>query len=213
MIHKSKNSCKAFTITELLIVIALISILMIAGLIAYRSQVGKSYDAIRKRDLNNLKIAFEHYYSDHGCYPPLSILDNCGGAQLQPYIDEIPCDPQTGAKYTLKLDTNVGCAQKYYVSTDLVVDTDPQINCNGKFMVHSPNVTQNDIGIFCKQGGPLCDFGYYGCISGACTLISGDTKPACEPWFCASNCNNGCTIDQNRDGIYDRELTPQPCNP
>lgn len=194
-----------FTLTELLIVVALIAILAVAGLIGYRLQLSKSHDAIRKRDLNNIKIAFEHYFSDNGCYPPASILNNCGGAQLQPYLDKIPCDPETGAPYSLTLDTTTGCAQKFYAYTDLSNKNDTQIRCNGKYMVNSSNMTDSELNAGCT-GQIFCQSGYYGCIAGSCVLISAITKPACSPMFCSINCQNSCSNPSF-------ELTPQPCNP
>ncbi len=182
---------KGFTLTEMLIVITLIAILAIGALVLYQNQIGKSYDAIRKRDLNNLKIAFEHYYSDHACYPSTSILSNCGGTDLAPYLDKIPCDPQTGEPYTLTLDLPSGCAQEFTISADLANQADPQILCNGKYVVFSPNTNQNEIDLACR-GESFCTGGYYGCLQGVCTLINAVEKPSCGTWFCSTNCQNSC---------------------
>lgn len=193
---------RGFTLIELLIVVTLIAILSIAGLVLYQLQIAKSYDAIRKRDLNNLKIAFEHYYSDRACYPSSNILNNCGGADLQPYLDKIPCDPETGLPYTLALDLPAGCAQKYSVSADLSNEADPQILCDGQYIVFSPNTPQNEIDLLCS-GGSFCASGYYGCVNYNCVLVNAVEKPNCSPWYCSSNCQNSCGFAANQ--------FPQPC--
>lgn len=61
----------AFTLMELLIVIALIA-LIAAGLLVLinpMQQFAKSHDAKRKFELDALRKAFEDYYNDKGCYP------------------------------------------------------------------------------------------------------------------------------------------------
>jgi general secretion pathway protein G len=78
---------------ELLIVIAIIASLAVIFLLMARTQISRARDADRKADLNRIKIAFEDYYNDNGCYPPATILDNCGGPELRPYLDKVPCDP------------------------------------------------------------------------------------------------------------------------
>ena len=191
-----------FTLTELLIVITLIAILTIAGLAMYQLQIAKSYDAIRKRDLNNLKIAFEHYYSDHACYPDDNILDNCGGADLAPYLPKIPCDPETGLPYTLNLDLPAGCAQEFAIYAELTNESDPQILCNGQYVVFSPNANQNEIELAC-EGETFCTGGYYGCVQGSCVLVNAVEKPSCSPWFCSTNCQSACGFPTNE--------FPQPC--
>jgi len=208
--RRQKQSSQArsigFTLVELLIVTAVIAILMIGAIVTYLSSINKSYDAIRKRDLNNIKVAFEHYFSDHDCYPPVSILNNCDGPELKPYLDKIPCDPQTKLPYSLKLDTVAGCAQKYFITSDLFNNNDPAINCAGDFyIVTSPNVNSSELSMSCK-GQSLCVGGYYGCVQGACVLLSAITKPNCNNLQCTSDCNGHC-------GNPSWEVSPQPCLP
>jgi len=194
-----------FTLVELLIVITILAILVIIADLIYTTQINKAYDAIRKKDLNNLKIAFEHYYSDHNCYPPALTLNNCGGAQLKPYLDIIPCDPQTGQPYTLNLDQPNGCAQKFSVYATLANTTDPQIRCNGRYVVASQNMGQSELDVTCLSQ-TYCVNGYYGCIAGACQLVSAANKPACGPVFCNAQCQFVC-------GDPAWALVPQNCAP
>ena len=191
-----------FTMTELLIVIALISILSLAAIIGYRLQLAKGFDAVRKQDIDALKISFEHYYSDHLCYPTPEILTDCGGAELQPYLNKIPCDPETQEPYTLVIDTPV-CAQRFFLFTELTNTKDPDILCNDRYGTASGNASVAEIEARCR-GQYFCINGYYGCIQGQCVLVSAVTRPSCAPLFCVSNCQNSCALPG-------WEVWPQPC--
>ncbi len=122
-----------FTLVELLIVITIIAILAMVALLAISplKQINKGYDAVRKKDLNDIKIALENYNSDHLCYPPAGILGVCGGDALAPYLAKIPCDPQTKEKYLYVPEGNV--CSGYRVLTALRNKNDPyieQVGCN-----------------------------------------------------------------------------------
>lgn len=123
-----------FTLVELLIVITIIAILAVMALFLVnpKRQIDKGYDSVRKKDVNNIKIALENYNSDHLCYPPAGILDICGGDQLAPYLDPIPCDPQTKEKYLYIPEVGNVCSG-YRVLTSLKNQTDPyigRVGCN-----------------------------------------------------------------------------------
>jgi hypothetical protein len=95
-------------------------------------QITRSQDARRKTDLEKIKVAFEEYYNDNGCYPPETILDECKGHQLNPYIDQIPCDPGTKEPYVL-IPAESGTCAGYRVLAALADTNDPQIEqlgCN-----------------------------------------------------------------------------------
>lgn len=109
---------------ELLIVIAIIAVLFILLLTVLRNQVGRGRDARRKADLEKIKIAFEEYFNDFGCYPPPDILDNCGGDELQPYMQSVPCDPFTGESYVYIPESS---CDGFRVFTALEDDNDPSI--------------------------------------------------------------------------------------
>ncbi len=198
------NDSRGFSLPELLIIIAIISILLVAVLFGQRLQISRSFDAIRKNDLNKIKIALEHYFSDKGCYPPQSIFNTCSGAGLQPYLDAIPCDPETKQPYNIQLDTGA-CSQKYYLNGNASNLSDPGITCNGKFYVASPNVPASELLAICS-GSTICKSGYYACVQSACQLVSVVEKPNCTPLFCEFNCQNSC-------GIPGFEVQPQPCTP
>ncbi|AKM78962.1 MAG: Type II secretion system protein G [Candidatus Beckwithbacteria bacterium GW2011_GWB1_47_15] len=121
------------TLIELLIVIAILAILILLGWFSFRRQIDKANDAKRKDQLSKLAVAFEDYYSDFDCYPDETILDNCGGGELDPYLDSIPCDPTTGQAYCYVPD-GTACSNNFRILVPLDNDSDPDIaklGCDG----------------------------------------------------------------------------------
>jgi prepilin-type N-terminal cleavage/methylation domain-containing protein len=90
---------RGMTYTELLIVIAIVAVLILMLLVSMTKQVSRSRDAQRKADLEKIKVSFEDYYNDNGCYPPIDVLIDCRGTSFKPYMNIIPCDPMTGDPY------------------------------------------------------------------------------------------------------------------
>lgn len=119
---------QGWTLTELLIAVAIIAIIAVLFLLTnWRLQILRGYDARRKADLANIRTAFEEYYNDHDCYPVASILNNCGGTDLAPYLAKIPCDPATRQPYLyVPVDENDLC-RGYRVLTRLSDLNDPGI--------------------------------------------------------------------------------------
>ncbi|MFC1599445.1 type II secretion system protein [Patescibacteria group bacterium] len=70
---------KAFTLIELLIVIAIIGVLAAALYPTIRDALARGRDAAREGDINNIVTAAETYSSDYGQYPPYS---GCVGTGL-----------------------------------------------------------------------------------------------------------------------------------
>jgi prepilin-type N-terminal cleavage/methylation domain-containing protein len=98
---------KAFTIVELMIVIALFAVLTGGFLLSIniRGQLDKSNDARRKSDIKLLTESLEHFYSDHGCYPTQSDWSTAtcnppANPIFKNYINRFPCDPETKKSYT-----------------------------------------------------------------------------------------------------------------
>ena len=124
---------KAFTLIEILIVVAIIAILTLLAIANWHQQLNRAKDAQRKKDLNRLKIAFEEYYDDNNCYPPTDIVNHCGGNQLQPYLNTIPCDPAYKTPYCYVTDGS-NCPQEFKLLATLQNRNDPAIKdlgCNG----------------------------------------------------------------------------------
>ena len=133
---------KAFTLVEILIVIALIALLLIGLLIFMNptTQIEKSWDGKRKKELDTLRKTFEEYYNDKNCYPkPTEVCQDdpqllsssyvcsiCGG-ELKGYLSTLPCDPQhPNRKYLYEVD-NTTCPSYYKVYTKLSNTNDPII--------------------------------------------------------------------------------------
>ena len=87
------NNKKGFTLIEILIVVAIISILAGIVLIGLRPGLGSARDARRQAELKQIQTALQIYYNRFGSYPSALIdLINEGVART------IPDDP-SGAAY------------------------------------------------------------------------------------------------------------------
>jgi len=110
---------QGISITELLIVVAVIAILMVVLLAAFKpsTQLAKARDARRKSDLQKLKNPLEDYYNDKKCYP--DTLE-----KLKPdYIGQVPVDPETKQPYKIQTE---GC-DKYRIYVKLEYTSDSEI--------------------------------------------------------------------------------------
>lgn len=124
-----------FSLGELLVVITIISVLATIAMLNFRRQTERGYDARRKSDLMNFKIAFEDYYNDHNCYPSEEEWNGyaCGGSDFAPYIDPFPCDPVTGEHYyyVTIADGSGGSCGGYRLYASLSDTSDPDIRALG----------------------------------------------------------------------------------
>jgi type II secretory pathway pseudopilin PulG len=123
-----KNSQNGISLIELLLIVAILLVLMVALYRTIGRDVDKARDADRKKDLKDIKVAFENYYNDNECYPDANALDNCGDTNLAPYLAQIPCD-KVGNTY-LYLPVNDASGQPcagYRVLTQLAILNDPMI--------------------------------------------------------------------------------------
>lgn len=129
-IHKLKLN-KGFTLIEVIMVVAIIALLVLLAIWTLRNNINKANDAKRKSDLQRIATALEDYYSDEECYPPETILANCGGSELKPYLDTIPCDPVYKTPYCyLPIETSP-CYKKYRLLNTLKYLSDPAIKSLG----------------------------------------------------------------------------------
>lgn len=149
---------------ELLIVVAIVVILFIVLLLSLRTQVSRGRDADRKTDLEKIKVAFEDYYNDNGCYPPEDVLEDCNSDSFVPYLQSIPCDPVNGEPYFYVPVEGNNCAG-YRVYAGLEATDDPSIEAVG--------CDQDD---FCGYGANY----NYGISSGV-TVYNEDATPFPTP--------------------------------
>jgi general secretion pathway protein G len=77
-----------FTLVELLVVIALISILAAMGVVQYRNSIQTAKESVLHRDLFIMRDAIDQYYADKNKYP--SSLDSLVS---DGYMRKIPEDP------------------------------------------------------------------------------------------------------------------------
>ena len=88
----NRRSQAGFTLVELLVVIALISILAAMAVVQHRNSVQRTQEATLKTNLFRMRDAIDQYYADKGKYP--SSLDTLVSEQ---YIRRIPVDPFTNS--------------------------------------------------------------------------------------------------------------------
>lgn len=87
-----------FTLLELMVVVALISVLAGMGVVLYRNSVVRTREAVLKEDLFRMRDAIDQYYADKAKYPPsLEALVSEG------YLRQVPKDPFTDSVDTWQM--------------------------------------------------------------------------------------------------------------
>lgn len=131
-----------FTLMELLVVMAILGILIVAGLASFTSSQKKSRDIRRKNDLRQISLAMETYYNDFGSYPlsdpSTNQIKGCGVSGTSAcewgspwkktpatgtatvYMIAMPIDPTTSHSYYYVSD---GTYYKLYASLENELDT------------------------------------------------------------------------------------------
>ena len=177
---------RGFTFIEVLVVVAILSLLILVGLWANKLQVLKGRDARRKSDINRIKIAIEEYQNDHDCYPSADLLECDPGEGLQPYINKIPCQPGTNASYLFYPgpEDSAICPKWFWLFSFLSNLSDPTIEKLGckfgcgpdqfqavyQYYTSSPNAP-NPFSNSSPEVSP--DFtGRWGCFNGWCQALT-----------------------------------------
>lgn len=179
-----------FTLTELVIVLALIAFLVLIVIMLARRNLLKGNDARRKGDVKRIQVAVEEYEKDNNCYPLPQIVSCDPGNGLLPYLGKIPCDPRTGSSYFYDYEDSA-CPKWYriYASLENALDADAFSSCgpNGayNYFASSPNAPN------CN----LSNSAFYGCKVGACVPLLWDEDrpgPECDPNSRSPNCDGVC---------------------
>lgn len=138
-----------FTLMELLVVMAILGILVVAGLGSFSTSQKKSRDIKRKNDLRQMTLALETYYNDFGQYPMSDanhIPKGCGAggaasctwgsvwSDVTPdpdtiYMISLPSDPTSGRSYYY--DSSDGSYFKIYALLENTLDTDTGVRQAG----------------------------------------------------------------------------------
>jgi len=122
-----KKKERGFTLVEILIVMVIFLILAVALVSSFDpiATIAKAYDTRRKKDLGRIKIAFEEYFSDKGCYPTqdrvdeLMDSDNCFGDVFSPWLPRWSCNRE-GKTYDVVVGGNdVNCPSWFKLLTNL----------------------------------------------------------------------------------------------
>lgn len=161
---------KGFTLVEILVVMAilLLMIVILIGILNPIALVNKAKDSRRKKDLNRIKVAFEEYYNDKGCYPNLTkvieLMDsnNCGaGWVFTSWLRPWPCDPN-GKPYEIWTGYDDDCPKMFKIFTTLENKSDPSINIvaiaenDPNYAVSSGNISA---GGYLGDNNPNCSDG------------------------------------------------------
>lgn len=147
---------RGVTLIELLVVVAILAVLAVVFFSGFTRQLSKGRDAQRKDHLEKLRVAFEDFYNDNECYPDLAVLENCGGTDLQPYLKEIPCDPQDELPYVVSSLGGNWCAG-YRVLVQLENTTDPNIESMGCDATNGCYYDDETYNFGIAMGAPITD--------------------------------------------------------
>ncbi|MCX7881003.1 MAG: GxxExxY protein [Patescibacteria group bacterium] len=193
----------AFTLMELLLVVALIALLFISALIILNplKQIQKAHDAKRKNEFNTLKKVLEDWYNDKNRYPlgseicydhPTSPrIDSynltacschiCGSNSISPsfspYLSRLPCDPASPKKdYLYEYDCSSEKPKWYRIYVNL--DYSDYTN-------NDPGTVE--VGCYSESCGPYPNYGYdYGVASNT------DLEKSNSFAYCAESGCNAC---------------------
>ena len=119
---------RGFTIIELLIVIAVISILIGIALPRFRGMQEEGYIAQAKGELRTLQTALESYFIHEGIYP-VTFPDDIENAKPNIIGDTAPTDPfNPGTDYGY---VRGGTNNQYYVIYSVGIDGDGSATIDG----------------------------------------------------------------------------------
>lgn len=200
---------KGFTLVEILVVIAilLIMILILIGILNPIVLVNKAKDSRRKKDLNRIRVAFEEYFNDKGCYPNKTLRDqlidseNCGtNFVFSPWLRPWPCDPN-GEAYEVLIGYDENCPKWFKVLAIFENKNDSDINITGSseddynYAVTSGNILPNG---YLGDLDPGCNFNgsCYKKINGTCESVNNPIY--CEGPNCYKrpNCELRCQVSK-----------------
>ena len=212
------RSQRAFTLVEFIIVITLLMLLAVITVSALNPGLlpERGRDAQRKKDVGRIRIAFEEYFNDKGCFPTQATIDaiECDKNGFQPWLSIWPCDP-IGQKYYI-FTSSAACPTSYRILTNLRNKTDKQIpidwySQSSSFKYGDGSLTINDVNYGASSQNILwslesvpayCYTSFTGCFTspgpGTCNALPGGADELnsfvnedCLPDCMVSCCNSG----------------------
>ena len=137
-------SKKSFTLVELLVVVAIISILASALMVGLGGARKKARDARRISDLRTVQSSLEVYYAQNGIYPDVDGWNDLEN-KLTGIISQLPQDPLPGnPNYDY---TFCDGGQRYVMQAHL----EDAKNCPANYK--APDVTSCNTGLDCDCTG------------------------------------------------------------
>lgn len=131
-LSKNKNgNPRAFSMVELMVVLAILLILIIITTIVFRRFLVYGKDGRKKSDIDKMRIALENYAGDFSVYPDPVTMASCNSNGLRPYLDKIPC-VKNGNVYQPYLYIRSDDGLSYSLYTILENEDDQaiiQVNC------------------------------------------------------------------------------------
>lgn len=95
MPHRPSPRRRAFTLVELLVVMAIVATLLTLAWPRYQRSVERSREAVLRQDLRTMRDAIDKFLADHGRYPVT--LDELATRR---YLRQVPPDPITDSPST-----------------------------------------------------------------------------------------------------------------
>ncbi len=115
-----KSNQKAFTLLELLVVMAIMAILTVIGIRAFGTVQQKSRDSHRKQGMQSINKALELYYNDYKRYPYSSLdgkIEGCGAGALQACSwGDVWQNTSNQTLYMSELPVDLGGNQYFYIA-------------------------------------------------------------------------------------------------
>lgn len=203
---------KGMTLVEMLIVMTIIVIIamMMVGILNPAALMNKAIDAQSKKDLGRMKVAFEEYFNDNGCYPNQERLgdlmnkSNCDSATVFiPWITKWPCD-RDGNPFTIQIGNDVNCPKWFKILTKLRNEKDGDIPMTwfvgdglglGTTVIVNYGVTSTNIGLTDEMVNPNC-LSRGGCVylrDGHCNSL-GKGESCSSPNCYVGDCNADCLV-------------------
>lgn len=199
------GSNRGLSLIEILVVTVILLMLLLAAMRIFAPHLLKAKDSRRKSDLDKIKVAFEEYYSDVGCYPPECALSTCT-EEIDDYIrGDIPTDPKTKDSYVFVVfPGGTECDERkdgFQVFAALENLSDPDIvalGCEGGCGLDSWRVPNPDDYVYgVSEGVPVGNYTPTVDTSNPCVL------PPLNPAFCHDEngqCNNATGAGLDADG-------------